>query len=77
MQKQKHTLGETAGKIYRTLEKSGAMEASLVQKEAGVPDSVLFNQALGWLAREDKIDFQKSGKGWTLSLTGVPAEQNG
>lgn len=71
MQDQNHVIGETAGKIYRTLEKSCATETASLQKGAGVTDSALFNQALGWLAREDKIDFQKKGKGWTISLVGT------
>ena len=72
MQEQNHVIGETAGKIYRILEKSSAMEPASLQKEAGVTDSALFNQALGWLAREDKIDFQKKLRGWTVSLAGAP-----
>jgi len=77
MQEQNHVIGETAGKIYRILEKSSAMEPASLQKEAGVTDSALFNQALGWLAREDKIDFQKRMRGWTISLAGVLAERKG
>ena len=55
MQEQNHVIGETAGKIYRALEKSGAIETASLQKEASVPDSTLFNQALGWLAREGYV----------------------
>lgn len=77
MQEQNHVIGETAGKIYRTLEKSGATETASLQKEAGVPDSTLFNQALGWLAREDKIDFQKKGREWTVSLIGAQVQREG
>ena len=77
MQEQNHVIGETAGKIYRILEKSSAMETASLQKEAGVTDSALFNQALGWLAREDKVDFQKRMRGWTISLAGVLAERKG
>jgi hypothetical protein len=75
MQEQYHAIGETAGKIYRVLEKNGAMETALLQKEAGIPDSTLFNQALGWLAREDKIDFRKKGKAWTVSLASTSVGQ--
>jgi len=69
MQEQYQAIGETAGKIYRGLEKNGTMETALLQKEINVQDSALFNQALGWLAREDKIDFRKNGKTWAVSLT--------
>jgi hypothetical protein len=75
MQEQCQAIGETAGKIYRVLEKGSAMEAGSLQKEINVPDSVLFNQALGWLAREDKIDFRKKGETWTVSLASTPVGQ--
>lgn len=75
MQEQNQVIGETAGKIYRTLEKSGPMDTASLQKEAGGLDAALFNQALGWLAREDKINFQKKGRSWTVSLAGVQAGQ--
>lgn len=75
MQEQCQAIGEIAGKIYRALEKNGAMEASLLQKDINLPDSALFNQALGWLAREDKIDFRRKGKSWTVSLLGMAVGQ--
>ena len=77
MQELCQVIGETAGKIYRGLEKNGAMETALLQKEINVPDSALFNQALGWLAREDKIDFLKKGKTWAISLIGSQVEREG
>ena len=75
MQEQCQAIGETAGKIYRALEKGGATEPTSLQKEINVPDSALFNQALGWLAREDKIDFRRQGKTWTVSLASTPVGQ--
>lgn len=77
MQEQNQTIGETAGKIYRALEKNGAMETGSLQKEINLPDSALFNQALGWLAREDKIDFQKKGRAWAVSLAGAQVGREG
>ncbi len=74
---QKNDIGENAGKIYRALESKGAMEITSVQKEAKISDSGIFNQAVGWLARENKIDFRKDAKGWSLSLAGDSAEQKG
>lgn len=75
MQEQYQAIGETAGKIYRALEKGGTMEIASLQREINFPDSALFNQALGWLAREDKIDFRKKGKEWTVSLASIPVGQ--
>ena len=65
-------IGETAGQIYRTLEKSGKKSALQIQKEAGIADNSVFQQALGWLAREGKVEFEKSGKSWVLSLASSP-----
>jgi len=58
MQEQYQAIGETAGKIYRGLEKNGTMETALLQKEINVPDSTLFNQALGWLARGMRVQMR-------------------
>ena len=77
MQEQYQAIGETAGKIYRGLEKNGAMEMTSLQEEIDVQDLALFNQALGWLAREDKLDFRKKGKTWAISLIGSQVGREG
>ena len=61
-------IGETAGKIYRELEKNGEQATESVRKEIGLQDAALFNQALGWLAREGKVNFQKKGANWQIAL---------
>ncbi|MBI3315976.1 MAG: winged helix-turn-helix domain-containing protein [Candidatus Omnitrophica bacterium] len=63
-----HEIGETAGKIYRVLEKGGSQNVGALRKSAEVRDGDLFNQALGWLAREAKIQFKKNGKQLEVSL---------
>lgn len=68
MQEQYYFIGEIAGKIYQTLEKEGALAPSKLQKEIGVEDSALFNQAIGWLAREEKINVAKQGRSTKVSL---------
>jgi len=68
MREQYHAIGETAGKIYQALEKNGPAADADLKKVTGISDAALFNHALGWLAREDKINFKKKGKGWQLSL---------
>lgn len=67
-QQQYYFIGEAAGKVYKTLEVAGEAAVFKLQKESGVTDTALFNQALGWLAREGKISFRKSGKDVTVSL---------
>ena len=71
MQEQYQKTGETAGKIYQALEKNGGRTLSALQKEIGVNDTALFNQAIGWLCREGKLDFEKKGSGWQVTLASV------
>ncbi len=71
MQEQYNAIGETAGKIYQMLEKKGSLTVEALQKEVQVADAALVNQTLGWLAREDKVDFKKSGKNQVVSLLGA------
>ncbi len=67
MQEQYYFIGEMAGKIYDTLEEKGETTSAKLQKSVGADDD-LFQQALGWLAREGKINILKKGKSTKLSL---------
>jgi len=63
------SIGETAGEIWRLLNGNG--EASLNQLNKGVKaDPNLILQAIGWLAREDKLRIEKKGRYVTYSLKG-------
>ncbi|MCA9099674.1 MAG: winged helix-turn-helix domain-containing protein [Pirellulales bacterium] len=54
-----HEIGSTAGEVWYILDGDGPMTlATLVRKSAASRDTVM--QALGWLAREDKIVFDNS-----------------
>ena len=60
-------IGQTAGKVWKFLEEKG--EANLTQMKKGVkaePDLIL--QAIGWLAREDKLQIEKKGRFITYTL---------
>ena len=62
-------IGETAGKVWMSLNENG--EASLGQLKRGVKaDPNLILQAIGWLAREDKLRIEKNGRYVTYSLKG-------
>ena len=76
MREQYDAIGETAGKIYQTLEKNGPTSDSALKKEIQVSDNTLFEHAIGWLAREGKISFQRKGKGYVFSLALEPAQNN-
>lgn len=55
----KYQIGENAGKVWRLLASDNRRWNYYDLKEAsGLSDRDL-NAAIGWLAREDKIDFDK------------------
>jgi Mn-dependent DtxR family transcriptional regulator len=62
-------IGDTAGKVWRLLNENG--EANLSQLKSAVNvDPNLILQAIGWLAREDKLRIEKKGRYVTYSLKG-------
>ena len=62
------TVGETAGKVWQHLAKSGPTPAKNIPREIG-SDPLLAQMALGWLSRESKIKFEEKGKTLLISLT--------
>jgi len=61
------SIGDTAGKVWNFLNEKG--EANLSQLKNGVKaDSNLVLQAIGWLAREDKLLIEKKGRYITYAL---------
>ncbi len=62
-----YSLGDTAGKIWKYLEEKG--EANLTQIKRGIKvDPNLILQAIGWLAREDKLRIEKKARYITYAL---------
>ncbi len=60
-------IGETAGAVWRTLADNGPLTMAKLIKAVQEPrDAVM--QALGWLAREDKIVIQDEGRKRIVSL---------
>ena len=60
-------VGETAGSVWRALDESGPLSlAKLVERVGGNRDVVM--QAVGWLAREGKIDIAETKRGRVVSL---------
>jgi len=63
-------IGEMAGVVWSTLSENGTMTMAKLVKAVGEPrDTVM--QALGWLAREDKIDIAEDGRSRVVSLRGA------
>ncbi len=53
----KHEVGETAGKVWRALSSEGPLTMTELKKKVdGQGD--LVSLAIGWLAREDKIEIR-------------------
>ena len=64
----KTKIGEMAGRVWRFLGERETVDISklpMMLKEKGE----IVYQALGWLAREDKIDFQKKEGKTLVSLS--------
>ncbi|MBI1904092.1 MAG: winged helix-turn-helix domain-containing protein [Planctomycetia bacterium] len=60
-------IGETAGAIWRLLDENGPLPLTKLLKECDEPRDVVM-QALGWLAREDKIQMDDDSRNKTISL---------
>lgn len=63
----KDKVGDTAGEVWRILNDSGPQTVAQLKKKLNGTGDVL-NFALGWLAREDKIDITVEKKNFKVSL---------
>ncbi len=60
-------IGQTAGAVWQVLSQRGPQTLAKLVKEVDAPrDTVM--QALGWLAREDKIDIEEDSRTRTVAL---------
>jgi hypothetical protein len=60
-------IGETAGKVWQALSDEGPHTVVQLKKKLKVSNELLFF-ALGWLAREDKIDMVPAKSGFRVQL---------
>jgi hypothetical protein len=61
------TIGEVAGTVWRVLSENGPLSMAKLVKAVGEPRDLVM-QAVGWLAREDKINIDDSGRNRLISL---------
>jgi hypothetical protein len=61
------TIGEIAGYIWNFLEDEGECSITAINEAVDEPRSRV-NMALGWLAREDKLEFVEEGRGTSVRL---------
>jgi hypothetical protein len=63
-------IGTTAGRIWNALNSKGELSLAQLKKAAGCKTPV-FDWALGWLAREDKIVITREGRTFRVDLKGA------
>ena len=54
-------IGETAGKVWKALQAKGEVPVSQVPKAVKEREALSY-LALGWLAREGKVEFRTTGR---------------
>ena len=64
----KEKIGWTAGRVWETLKMDGEADIATLAKKMD-EKSYIVQQALGWLAREDKIDYSIKGNKIIVSLS--------
>jgi hypothetical protein len=60
-------IGQTAGLVWKYLAVQGATSLTKLTREIDAPRDLVM-QALGWLAREDKVQFDSSGRTKSVRL---------
>lgn len=60
-------IGEAAGTVWKALNEKGGRTLGQLKEETRL-SSDLLHQAIGWLAREGKLDIQKEKRGSRISL---------
>jgi hypothetical protein len=60
-------IGHTAGDVWGLLNADGGMTLATLKKTLAAPSDLVL-AAVGWLAREDKLEFTAEGRGVKISL---------
>ncbi len=60
-------IGATAGALWGLLSEKGDATLATIKKEIDAPADLIL-AAVGWLAREEKLEFTSSGKNINLTL---------
>jgi hypothetical protein len=63
----KGQVGETAGELWRLLASEGPLTLAQLRKKLDAKGEML-SYALGWLAREDKVEFVPEKKTFRVQL---------
>ena len=60
-------IGKTAGQVWNILDKDGPTSLAKLAKQIDAPRDIVM-QAVGWLAREGKVEIEETNRGRTVSL---------
>jgi hypothetical protein len=60
-------IGAVAGEVWHHLAEHGPQSVTALKKAAAAPGELVLS-AIGWLAREGKLDFNRSGRSVKVSL---------
>jgi hypothetical protein len=60
-------IGHVAGEIWGLLSTNGGQSLATIKKTVNAPSEIVL-AAIGWLAREDKLEFTTSGRTVKISL---------
>jgi hypothetical protein len=60
-------IGETAGAVWHTLDRQGPLSLTKLVKAVGTHRDLVM-QAVGWLAREGKVDLIDTKRGRAVAL---------
>ena len=60
-------IGHVAGEVWGLLNSDGAQTLAAIKKSVDAPSDVVM-AAIGWLAREEKLDYTTSGRMLKISL---------
>jgi hypothetical protein len=60
-------IGETAGAVWGALSKDGPLTFAALMEEVNAPQSLFF-MAIGWLSREEKLEFESAGGDYLVRL---------
>lgn len=61
-------IGETAGAVWEALSNRGPLTFAALMEEIDVPQSLFF-MSVGWLSREDKLQFEPADGDYLVRLT--------
>lgn len=60
-------IGRVAGDVWALLDRDGAQTVAAIKKSVDAHADIVM-AAIGWLAREDKLEFAMKGRQLTISL---------